>query len=173
MTEDAALKNALGSFRSYGFTILRNATPARAAAAGVKHLDADPDAIALATAHRVSGGHPRSTHYEPTFKVQSKPNPESMAYTGAALPLHTDLPYREQPPTVQLLHCAKAAEGGGGASTLSDGFRAAARLHFAAPRAAQQLASSTVGFRWQGNGRDLLRAEHPVIEASRPWAGVG
>ncbi len=56
----------------------------------------------------------RETNFGTTFEVISKPNPNNLAYTSHALPLHTDLANQELPPGFQFLHClANEAEGGG------------------------------------------------------------
>jgi len=36
-----------------------------------------------------------------------------LGYTNSAIPLHTDLPFYEKPPTFQLLHCITPADSGG------------------------------------------------------------
>ena len=45
-----------------------------------------------------------------TFHVLSKPAANNQAYTTAALPLHTDLPFYTSPPDIQLLHCIQQSE---------------------------------------------------------------
>lgn len=45
-----------------------------------------------------------------TFHVLSKPAANNQAYTAAALPLHTDLPFYSSPPDIQLLHCIQQSE---------------------------------------------------------------
>jgi len=45
-----------------------------------------------------------------TFHVLSKPAANNQAYTTAALPLHTDLPFYKHPPDIQLLHCIQQSE---------------------------------------------------------------
>lgn len=57
-------------------------------------------------------------------------NTDQLGYTDAAIDLHTDQPFLDEPPRYQLLHCVRAADRGG-ESTLADA-RAAAewiRLH--------------------------------------------
>src|SRR5262249_25578107 len=66
----------------------------------------------------------RDTNYGRVFDVRAVPDPKNLAYTGLALGLHTDNPYREPVPGLQILHCvARSPEGG--QSLFSDGFRAA------------------------------------------------
>ena len=62
----------------------------------------------------------------------SRPTPANLAFTGLPIAPHTDNPYRDPVPTVQLLHCLASAVGGGD-SGLVDGFMAAALLRAAGP----------------------------------------
>jgi gamma-butyrobetaine dioxygenase len=45
----------------------------------------------------------RMTNYGSRFDVVSKPSPNNQAYTSAALPMHTDLPFYRSPPDIQML----------------------------------------------------------------------
>ena len=75
-------------------------------------------------------GFVRETNYGRLFDVRVDATPANLAFTGLPIAPHTDNPYRDPVPTVQLLHClASAADGGD--SGLVDGFAAAAP---AAPR---------------------------------------
>lgn len=49
----------------------------------------------------------RRTNFGLTFRVETIPDPNNLAYTSHALPLHTDLPNQEMPPGYQFLHCVK------------------------------------------------------------------
>jgi gamma-butyrobetaine dioxygenase len=112
---------------------------------------------------RVAGlfGHVRETNYGRLFDVRSVVQPNNLAYTGLALSCHTDNPYRDPAPTLQLLHClASSAEGGD--SVLVDGFEVAERLRATAPGALELLARVPVRFRFRDADAELT-AEHPVI----------
>ena len=50
-------------------------------------------------------GSVRRTNFGEYFDVKSKPNPNDLAYTSLALAPHTDNPYRNPVPCIQLLHC--------------------------------------------------------------------
>ena len=63
----------------------------------------------------------RRTNFGEFFNVKSKPNPNDLAYTSLPLAPHTDNPYRNPVPCIQLLHCIEN-EVDGGLSTLVDGF---------------------------------------------------
>ena len=66
----------------------------------------------------------RETHFDRIFDVVSKADSDTLANTSHYLAAHTDIPTRESPPGIQLLHC-RIAEAKGGHSTLTDGFKVA------------------------------------------------
>ena len=66
-------------------------------------------------------GSVRRTNFGEYFDVKSKPRPNDLAYTSLSLAPHTDNPYRNPVPCIQMLHCIKN-EVSGGLSTLVDGF---------------------------------------------------
>lgn len=114
----------------------------------------------MAAARRI--GFLRETNFGVTFEVKSKPNPNNLAYTSHALPLHTDLPNQELPPGFQFLHClANAAEGGG--STFCDGFAIAQDLRADDPDTFKLLSEQPIPFRFQDADFDIRR-HHPVIQ---------
>jgi [2-(trimethylamino)ethyl]phosphonate dioxygenase len=106
-------------------------------------------------------GYVRETNYGKYFDVKSVVNPNNLAYTGLALSPHTDNPYRDPTPTLQLLHCLQnAAEGG--ENTLVDGFLLAETLRNRAPEHFHLLTTQPVRFRFQDKESDLV-AETPLI----------
>ena len=66
-------------------------------------------------------GSVRRTNFGEYFDVKSIPNPNDLAYTSLQLAPHTDNPYRNPVPCIQLLHCIEN-EVSGGFSTLVDGY---------------------------------------------------
>ena len=66
-------------------------------------------------------GSVRRTNFGEHFNVKSKPNPNDLAYTSFKLSPHTDNPYRNPVPCIQILHCIEN-EVTGGFSTLVDGY---------------------------------------------------
>ena len=74
-----------------------------------------------------SFGFVRETNYGRLFDVRVEPAPDNLAFTSRAIQPHTDNPYRDPVPTVQLLHCLRTADDGGDTG-LVDGFAAAAAL---------------------------------------------
>ncbi|MGH3509145.1 MAG: 2-trimethylaminoethylphosphonate dioxygenase [Nocardioidaceae bacterium] len=108
-----------------------------------------------------SFGFVRETNYGDLFEVRVEADPNNLAYTGLAIGPHTDNPYRDPVPTMQLLHCLSNAVGGG-ESGLVDGFRAAATLRDEEPAAYDVLTSTPVPFAWS-DAHASLRAERPLI----------
>ena len=72
-------------------------------------------------------GYVKETNYGKLFNVKSKANAINLAYTNLALKAHTDNPYRDPTPTIQILHCIKNSAKGGD-SKVVDGFKAALKL---------------------------------------------
>ena len=106
-------------------------------------------------------GHVRVTNYGRCFDVISVPNPNNLAYTAIALGVHTDNPYRDPTPGLQLLHCLEAGAPGGD-SLLVDGFAAAEALRRADRAAFDLLARLPLPFRFADKDADL-QARTPVI----------
>lgn len=125
----------------------------------VEGLADDPEAGSTVAKHI---GFLRETNFGIMFEVMSKPDPNNLAYTSHALPLHTDLPNQELPPGFQFLHCiANEAEGGG--STFCDGFAIAEDLRQEDPEAFRILSETAVPFRFHDQDYDI-RSHHTVIQ---------
>jgi gamma-butyrobetaine dioxygenase len=95
------------------------------------------------------------------FEVISTPKPTNFAYTPKTLAVHTDRPFADPVPGVQLLHCLAQSEDGG-ENLLVDGFRAASQLKARDPEAFAALARIPATFRNRYESVDLI-ARHPVI----------
>ena len=106
-------------------------------------------------------GHVRETNYGRLFDVRAEADPINLAYTGMALSVHTDNPYRDPVPGMQLLHClGNDAEGGD--TVLVDGFHAAERLRRDDPLAFETLSQTWVTFTYR-SGDTALSARRPMI----------
>jgi gamma-butyrobetaine dioxygenase len=103
----------------------------------------------------------QETNFGRTFRVQSKPDPENLAYTAVKLAAHTDVPNRRGVPGLQFLHCIAFGARGGG-SILVDGYLAATRLREQDPSAHDLLASVEIPFRFQDTDHDIVN-RFPVI----------
>jgi gamma-butyrobetaine dioxygenase len=108
-----------------------------------------------------SFAHVRTTNYGDLFDVRVEPQPVNLAYTGLAIAAHTDNPYRDPVPGIQLLHCLQSSPGGG-ENILIDGFAAAALVRDEDPPAFATLSSVALTFRYE-DADTLLRASGPII----------
>ncbi len=111
-----------------------------------------------------SFGYVRETNYGRLFDVRLEAIPADLANTGLSIGPHTDNPYRDPAPTIQLLHCLTNAASGG-ESGLLDGFRAAAQLRAEDPAAFECLTRAPVTFAYADAVTDL-RATRPMIEVN-------
>src|SRR5689334_10775952 len=118
----------------------------------------------LVLAVAASFGFVRETNYGRLFDVRVEPAPGNLAFTSRAIRPHTDNPYRDPVPTVQLLHCLRAA-GQGGDTGLVDGFAAAADFRAADPESFGTLARTPVSFGYVDKETEL-RASLPLIQLS-------
>ena len=108
-------------------------------------------------------GFVRETNYGRIFDVRIEPDATNLAFTALAISPHTDNPYRDPVPTLQLLHCLSNAAAGGD-SGLVDGFAAAAALREQDPEAFAVLTSTKVGYRFDSREAQL--------EAATPMIGL-
>ena len=108
-------------------------------------------------------GYVRETNYGRQFEVRSEPNPTNLAYTGMGLPPHTDNPYRDPVPTLQLLYCLENSATGG-ESQVVDGFAAAQALRAEDPAAFDLLTQVDVPFAFTGQSGVSLSAKRRLIE---------
>ena len=109
--ETDEMYKALINFYQYGFVIFKN-VPTK-------------DNFIVKFANSI--GSVRRTNFGEFFNVQSKPNPNDLAYTSLNLAPHTDNPYRNPVPCIQILQCIEN-EVSGGLSTLVDGYTVSEKL---------------------------------------------
>lgn len=108
-------------------------------------------------------GFVRETNYGRWFDVRAEVDPTNLAYTNLGLQAHTDNPYRDPVPTLQILHCLENSVEGG-ASMVVDGFEAVARLQDESPEGFALLAGRCARFEYAGSRGVALRAKRPMIE---------
>ena len=111
-----------------------------------------------------SFGFVRETNYGRLFDVRVEPRPGNLAFTSRRILPHTDNPYRDPVPTVQLLHCLHAADDGG-ETGLVDGFAAAAELRATDRETFDLIAGTPVPFGYRDKSTEL-RASQPFIQLS-------
>ncbi len=117
-------------------------------------------------------GLPRDTNFGLLFDVRTQPSATDLAYTGLALDAHTDNPYRDPVPGIQLLHCL-VNESTGGYSTLVDGYAVVEHLHETDRAAWDILTSTPVTFVYRDAGTELIHSA-PMIEldSDGTFAGI-
>jgi gamma-butyrobetaine dioxygenase len=107
-------------------------------------------------------GHVRETNYGRWFDVRSVVDPSNLANTSLGLAPHTDNPYRDPVPTMQLLHCLESTAAGG-ENMLVDGWRVANEVRQVNPPGFDLLVRRSVTFEYR-DGTTELSAHAPLIE---------
>ena len=116
-------------------------------------------------------GYVRETNYGKFFEVRTEVNPTNLAYTGLGLQAHTDNPYRDPVPTLQILYCLEnSAEGGD--NMVVDGFRVAERLREEDPHGFSLLSGHCARFEYAGKPRRASAIPPPVDRTRTGW-GTG
>ena len=123
---------------------------------------ADPGATERAVARL---GFVRETNYGRLFDVRAEAQPRNLAFTERALELHTDNPYRDPVPTLQILH-AITVEDEGGETVFADGFAHAEALRRDLPTAFDLLAREPVRFTYTEASGARWSTDYPVLEAN-------
>jgi gamma-butyrobetaine dioxygenase len=134
----------LKAVQRHGFARLRNVPVA--------------DGVALEVAALF--GYVRETNYGRAFDVRAEVNPNNLAYTNLGLQAHTDNPYRDPVPGLQLLACLRN-DVEGGDSIVVDGFKIVERLP---PQDVAILARYCARFEYAGTEGVRLRSRKPLIE---------
>lgn len=146
-SDPAALKDWLTALRRYGF-------------AKVTGLPVEEGSL-----FRVVDlfGYVRETNYGRLFEVRTEVNPVNLAYTGLGLQAHTDNPYRDPQPTVQVLACLENSAQGG-ENMVVDGFAAARRLRDEDPEGFDLMTRHCARFSYTGSAGVALHSRRPMIE---------
>jgi gamma-butyrobetaine dioxygenase len=142
-----ALGRWLADIRRYGFALMRGVPVESGALCKVAALF----------------GYVRETNYGRFFDVRAEVNPSNLAYTNLGLQAHTDNPYRDPAPTMQILACLENSVEGGD-SIVVDGFAVAGRLLAEDPRGFDLLSRYCARFEYAGSAGVRLRSRRPVIE---------
>ena len=109
-----------------------------------------------------SFGYPRVTNYGDIFEVRIENDANNLAFTNLPIAPHTDNPYRDPVPTLQLLHCLETNVEGGN-SGLVDGFRAAILLRENDPESFDVLSNRLFHFEYL-NPTTHLTNTAPIIK---------
>jgi len=112
---------------------------------------------AFTVLNRIS--HTRQTFFDTPFEVINIPKPNNSAYTAHALRNHMDLPWFENPPGYQFLHClVNSAEGGN--SSAVDGFAVADYLKKNEKEIFKTLVNTPLKFRDKDYTQETIRNFH-------------
>ncbi len=146
LSDDASLSEFLSAAWAHGFARLRNLP------------------VEAGTAQRVGEriGTVRSSNFGFLFSVETKPDPDSTAYTAVSLDGHTDLASRETQPGLQMLLCRENSATGG-ASTMADGFAVAEAMRVEDPEAFEAI--TTLSWLFTNRHRETdYRFSGPIVE---------
>ena len=117
-------------------------------------------------------GYVRETNYGRHFEVRTEVNPTNLAFTGLGLQAHTDNPYRDPVPTVQVLYCLESSAAGG-ENMVVDGFAAALRLREEREEYFDVLAKYCARFEYAGDAETCLQSRRPMIELAPDGELIG
>jgi gamma-butyrobetaine dioxygenase len=148
LAEPADRARALDAVLRWGFVLLHD-------------VPAEPGMVLQVAA---SFGFVRETNYGRLFEVRVEPRPDNLAYTSRRILPHTDNPYRDPVPTVQLLHCLHTADAGG-ETGLVDGFAAARELRATDRETFDLIAGTPVPFGYRDKSTELWACQ-PLIQLS-------
>jgi gamma-butyrobetaine hydroxylase len=154
--DPAALKNWLTSIQRYGIAKLENCPVENGALMKIADLF----------------GYIRETNYGKWFEVRTEVNPSNLAYTGLGLQAHTDNPYRDPVPTLQILYCLENSALGG-ESQVVDGFRAINLLRELNPTGFEILSLYCARFEYRGSDDVHLQSKRPMIELAPDGELIG
>ena len=100
-------------------------------------------------------GHVRETNFGRSFEVYTRPDYIDLSSKSVPLGPHTDNPYRDPMPGIQLLHCIKN-ETSGGLSTLVDSLSVLAQLKSEDPEGYQLLNTVPIRYRHIDKSIELI-----------------
>ncbi len=103
----------------------------------------------------------RETNFGQYFDVSSRPDSNDLAYRAVRLGPHTDNPYREPVPGIQLLHCL-VNETTGGLSTLVDSLSVCDQLMREDPEGFSLMCGTSVRFRFVDAATEIV-TRRPMI----------
>ena len=112
---------------------------------------------ALEVLNRIS--HTRETFFKTPFEVINIPKPNNSAYTAHALRNHMDLPWFENPPGYQFLHCLVNSAKGGDSSAV-DAFAVADYLKNNEKDIFDILVNTPLKFRDKDYTQEAIRSVH-------------
>lgn len=155
MEQPQAFLAALQSYLTYGFIVLYNVPCAAESVLEVGR----------------KFGYIKETNFGRYFEVYSRPDGNDLAYRSVFLGPHTDNPYRDPVPGIQLLHCL-INETSGGLSTLVDSVSVVNQLAAEDPQGYRQLCDIAVQYRFVDKGTELI-TQRTVINTDTQGRTLG
>lgn len=155
MDEPASFKAALEIYLTYGFVILHDVPCERESVLEVGR----------------KFGYVKETNFGRFFEVYSRPDGNDLAYRSVHLGPHTDNPYRDPVPGIQLLHCL-VNETTGGLSSLVDSVHVVSKLAEEDPEGYHLLCNIPVSYRFVDKGTELL-TYRPIINVDQQGRTLG
>jgi alpha-ketoglutarate-dependent taurine dioxygenase len=159
------VERALAKLRAHGAAVVRR-NPAIA-------TPAEDETETLIEAFSAAGLRVIGTHFGRIEDLRTdnvtNANTDQLGYTDAPIELHTDQPFLEAPPRMQLLQCIRPAETGGD-SYLVDALSAASHLRSIDAAAYELLATTPVRFHRKQQGFEkildapLLSGDHDAFQ---------
>jgi gamma-butyrobetaine dioxygenase len=145
LTDFAYRLHAFSKFLTYGILIIQNVPTEAESVLDVAKIF----------------GQVRETNFGKYFEVYSRADSNDLAYRSIHLDPHTDNPYRDPMPGIQLLHCL-INETSGGLSTLVDSLAVAERLKLEDPEGFDLLVKVPVRYRHVDKDVELIE-RRPII----------
>lgn len=108
-------------------------------------------------------GFVRETNYGRWFDVVAEVTPHNLANTNLGLQAHTDNPYRDPVPTLQILACLENSVDGG-ETAIVDGFAIARYMQEHDRSAFEILARFPIRFAYEGSNDVSLNSKRPIFE---------
>ena len=137
ITDDCVLKSWIEALAVNGIAMIKNTPNTRNEVRKI--------------AERV--GFIKKTHYGEEWFVEAKEQSTTYAYTSVELQLHTDIPFYEYKPGVNMLHCLVQSKSQGGANTILDAFYIATKMQQEYPEYFNVL--SRVQVNWSDIGHEV------------------
>ncbi|CAE6942916.1 MULTISPECIES: TauD/TfdA family dioxygenase [Pseudomonas] len=155
LDQPQAFLDALTVYLKYGFVIVHD-------------VPTEPESI-LDVARKF--GYVKETNFGRYFEVYSRPDGNDLAYRSVHLGPHTDNPYRNPVPGIQLLHCL-VNQTSGGLSTLVDSVNVVSQLAAEDPQGYALLCNTAVNFRFVDKGTELC-SKRPIISTDERGNTLG
>ena len=146
LSDPSYLLQTVTGFLQYGFIIIENSVPTDQ---GFSELAA-------------KFGFVKDTAHGQSYQLVSKPDYNDLGYQPVALSPHTDMPYSNPMPGVQILQC-RVNETSGGFSTLVDSVACCEQLRQEDPDAYQILADLCVQFRFD-SAEESIVLDRPLLD---------